>query len=94
MSGVVYCGSMGDWPLLTDEQRMEGVERLVGAGLKVVVGTGAQNPMRAAALAAHAKKVGAGRADGDPARALARLLASRAIQPLRGILDAAVDVPA
>ena len=21
MSGVVYCGSMGDWPLLTDEQR-------------------------------------------------------------------------
>ena len=29
MSAVVYCGSMGDWPLLTDEQRMEGVERLV-----------------------------------------------------------------
>jgi dihydrodipicolinate synthase/N-acetylneuraminate lyase len=26
MSAVVYCGSMGDWPLLTDEQRMEGVE--------------------------------------------------------------------
>jgi dihydrodipicolinate synthase/N-acetylneuraminate lyase len=23
MSAVVYCGSMGDWPLLTDEQRME-----------------------------------------------------------------------
>ena len=31
MSAVVYCGSMGDWPLLTDEQRMEGVERLVVA---------------------------------------------------------------
>lgn len=31
MSAVVYCGSMGDWPLLTDEQRMEGVERLVKA---------------------------------------------------------------
>ena len=29
MSAVVFCGSMGDWPLLTDEQRMEGVERLV-----------------------------------------------------------------
>ncbi len=29
MSAVVYCGSMGDWPLLTDAQRMEGVERLV-----------------------------------------------------------------
>ncbi|WP_305016893.1 hypothetical protein [Mycobacterium tuberculosis] len=25
MSAVVYCGSMGDWPLLTTEQRMEGV---------------------------------------------------------------------
>ena len=28
MRGVVYCGSMGDWPLLTDEQRQEGVSRL------------------------------------------------------------------
>lgn len=55
MASVVYCGSMGDWPLLTDEQRMEGVERLVQAGLKVIVGTGAQNPIRAAALAAHAR---------------------------------------
>ena len=59
MSGVVYCGSMGDWPLLTDEERMEGVERLVAAGVPVVVGTGAQSPARAAALAAHAKRVGA-----------------------------------
>ena len=33
MSAVVYCGSMGDWPLLTDEQRMEGVERLTAAAL-------------------------------------------------------------
>ena len=41
MSAVVYCGSMGDWPLLTDEQRMEGVERLAKAGLPVIVGTGA-----------------------------------------------------
>ncbi len=31
MSAVVYCGSMGDWPLLTDEERMTGVERLVEA---------------------------------------------------------------
>jgi 1-pyrroline-4-hydroxy-2-carboxylate deaminase len=59
MSGVVYCGSMGDWPLLTDEQRMAGVEALVAAGVPVVVGTGAQNTARAAALAAHAKRVGA-----------------------------------
>ena len=59
MSAVVYCGSMGDWPLLTNEQRMEGVERLVKAGIKVVVGTGAVNTATAAALAAHAQKVGA-----------------------------------
>jgi len=59
MSGLIYCGSMGDWPLLTIEQRMEGVERLAKAGLPVVVGTGAQNPRRAADIAAHAKKAGA-----------------------------------
>jgi 1-pyrroline-4-hydroxy-2-carboxylate deaminase len=59
MSAVVYCGSMGDWPLLTTEARMEGVERLVGAGIKVVVGTGAMNTATAAAIAAHAQKVGA-----------------------------------
>ena len=59
MSAVVYCGSMGDWPLLTNEQRMEGVERLVKAGIRVVVGTGAVNTATAVALAAHAQKVGA-----------------------------------
>lgn len=59
MSGVIYCGSMGDWPLLTDEQRMEGVARLCQAGVPVVVGTGAQNPGLAAAHAAHAESVGA-----------------------------------
>ena len=59
MSSVVYCGSMGDWPLLTDEQRMEGVEALLKAGVKVIVGTGAQNTARAVALAAHAKTAGA-----------------------------------
>jgi dihydrodipicolinate synthase/N-acetylneuraminate lyase len=59
MRAVVYCGSMGDWPLLSDEQRQEGVRLLVEAGLPVVVGTGAQSPARAAAHAAHARKVGA-----------------------------------
>jgi len=59
MSAVVYCGSMGDWPLLTDEQRMAGVDRLTAANIPVVVGTGAQNTARAAALAAHAKRAGA-----------------------------------
>lgn len=59
MAAVVYCGSMGDWPLLTDEERMEGVERLAKAGVPVIVGTGAVNTAMAAAHAAHAQKVGA-----------------------------------
>lgn len=59
MRGVIYCGSMGDWALLTDEQRMEGIRRLVEAGVPTVVGTGAQNTRIAAAHAAHARKVGA-----------------------------------
>jgi len=59
MSGVVYCGSMGDWPLLTDAERMEGVERLVKAGIPVIVGTGAVNTKAAVAHAAHAQRVGA-----------------------------------
>ena len=59
MSAVVYCGSMGDWPLLTDAQRQEGVSMLVDGGIPVVVGTGAQNPKIAASHAAHAARVGA-----------------------------------
>lgn len=59
MSAVVYCGSMGDWPLLSDEDRMAGVEALARAGVPVVVGTGAVNTKIAAAHAAHAQKVGA-----------------------------------
>ena len=59
MSAVVYCGSMGDWPLLTDAQRMEGVERLVKAGIPVIVGTGAVNSATAVAHATHAQKIGA-----------------------------------
>ena len=59
MSAVVYCGSMGDWPLLTDAQRQEGVTMLADAGIPVIVGTGAQNPKQAEAHAAHAVRVGA-----------------------------------
>ena len=59
MRAVVYCGSMGDWPLLSDEQRMQGVEALVKKGVPVIVGTGAQSTARAAALASHARKSGA-----------------------------------
>ena len=59
MRGVVYCGSMGDWPLLTDAQRQEGVRRLVEAGVPTIVGTGAQNTRIAAEHASHAREVGA-----------------------------------
>ena len=93
MSAVVYCGSMGDWPLLSDEQRMEGVERLVEAGLPVVVGTGAQSPKRAAAFAAHAKKVGAAGLMLIP-RVLSRGSAPAAQRAhFEGILEAGVDLP-
>lgn len=59
MSAVVYCGSMGDWPLLDDDQRMAGVEQLVAAGLPVIIGTGAVNTRTAVRHAAHAASVGA-----------------------------------
>ncbi|WP_165670504.1 dihydrodipicolinate synthase family protein [Metapseudomonas otitidis] len=59
MSGVVYCGSMGDWPLLSEAQRQEGVARLVKAGVPTIVGTGAVSTREAVAHAAHAAKVGA-----------------------------------
>ncbi|MEX3845467.1 dihydrodipicolinate synthase family protein [Paraburkholderia sp. BR10882] len=59
MSAVVYCGSMGDWPLLTEAQRQDGVARLVGVGIPTIVGTGAVNSKEAVSHAAHAAKVGA-----------------------------------
>jgi len=59
MEAVIYCGSMGDWPLLNDEQRQTGVAKLVEAGVPVVVGTGAPSTAAAVAHAAHAKSVGA-----------------------------------
>lgn len=94
MAGVIYCGSMGDWPLLTDEQRMTGVEGLVRAGLRVIVGTGAQNPMRAAALAAHANKVGAAGLMVIP-RVLSRGSSAAAqYAHFAGILEAGGNLPA
>lgn len=93
MAGVVYCGSMGDWPLLTDEERMTGVERLVAAGVPVIVGTGAQNTKRAAALAAHAKACGAA-----GLMIIPRLLSRGSSVPAQrahfdAVLGAAVDLP-
>ncbi|WP_306753452.1 dihydrodipicolinate synthase family protein [Paracoccus actinidiae] len=94
MSAVVYCGSMGDWPLLTDAQRMEGVERLVGAGVPVIVGTGAVNSALAVAHAAHAQKVGAAGLMVIP-RVLSRGLSATAQRHhFKAILAAAPDLPA
>ncbi|WP_025733272.1 dihydrodipicolinate synthase family protein [Carnimonas nigrificans] len=59
MSAVVYCGSMGDWPLLSEAERQEGVARLVEANVPTIVGTGAVNSREAVSHAAHAAKVGA-----------------------------------
>jgi 4-hydroxy-tetrahydrodipicolinate synthase len=94
MSGVVYCGSMGDWPLLTDDQRREGVRQLIAAGIPVVVGTGAQNPAAAAAHAAHAQQVGAQGLMVIP-RVLSRGTSSAAQRShFAGVLSAAPDLPA
>lgn len=59
MDAVVYCGSMGDWPLLTDQERMTGVKALLDAGIKTIVGTGAQNTRIAVEHTKHAREVGA-----------------------------------
>jgi len=94
MSAVIYCGSMGDWPLLTDAQRQEGVQRLSKAGVPVIVGTGAQNPGIAAAHAAHARKVGAAGLMVIP-RVLSRGSSSAAQRHhFAGILKAADGLPA
>lgn len=94
MTAVVYCGSMGDWPLLTDAQRMEGVERLVKAGIPVVVGTGAVNTASAAAHAAHAQKVGAAGLMLIP-RVLSRGTSAIAQKAhFKALLSAAPDLPA
>jgi len=94
MSAVVYCGSMGDWPLLTDEQRMQGVEHLVNAGIPTIVGTGAQSPARATALAAHANRVGAAGLMVIP-RVLSRGISAVAQRAhFAAILQAAPDIPA
>ena len=94
MNAVVYCGSMGDWPLLSDQQRQEGVLQLAGAGIPVIVGTGAQNPSIAAAHAAHAQQVGA-----KGLMVIPRVM-SRGTSPaaqrahFAGVLSAAPELPA
>ena len=94
MSAVVYCGSMGDWPLLTDAQRQEGVERLVAAGLPTVVGTGGVNTASAVSHARHAAEAGAAGLMVIP-RVLSRGSSPTAQRHhFAAILSAAPDVPA
>ena len=94
MTGMVYCGSMGDWPLLSDQQRMDGVARLVEAGIPVVVGTGATNTRSAVAHAQHAANFGARGLMVIP-RVLSRgTSASAQRNHFAAILDAAPNVPA
>ncbi len=94
MSAVVYCGSMGDWPLLTDQERQDGVAALVDADVPTVVGTGAVNTRAAVAHASHAAEVGA-----DGLMVIPRVL-SRGTSPAAqrhhfdAVLSAAPDLPA
>lgn len=94
MRAVVYCGSMGDWPLLSDEQRMQGVERLIAAEVPVIVGTGAQNTAGAAAIAGHAGDAGAAGLMVIP-RVLSRTTSPAAQRNhFASVLAAAPDTPA
>jgi len=94
MSAVVYCGSMGDWPLLDDSQREAGVAALREAGVPVVVGTGAQNTARAVRLTKHARDNGAAGLMLIP-RVLSRGTSAAAQREhFMAILEAAGDVPA
>ena len=94
MSGVVYCGSMGDWPLLRDADRMEGVARLVAAGVPVMVGTGAVNTATAVVHATHAAQIGAQALMVIP-RVLSRGTSIEAQrQHFKAVLSAAPEIPA
>lgn len=94
MRGVIYCGSMGDWPLLTDDQRKEGVAALCGADVPVVVGTGAINTRAAVDHTAHAAAVGAKGLMVIP-RVLSRGTSSLAQRDhFEAILNAAPELPA
>lgn len=94
MRAVVYCGSMGDWPLLSDAQREEGVAALISAGVPVIVGTGAQNTARAVRLVEHARDCGAAGLMVIP-RVLSRGTSTAAQRAhFLTILEAAGDLPA
>ena len=83
MRGVVYCGSMGDWPLLTDSQRMEGVAQLAKAGVPVVVGTGRAKPQTSGGFGGSGKRSWSGRFDGHSPGLVSRYVTRSAASSLR-----------
>ena len=94
MRAVVYSGSMGDWPLLTHEDRKQGVEALIAAEVPVVVGTGAQNTRLAADISRHAAEAGAAGLMVIP-RVLSRGTSTAAqSNHFDAVLGAAPEVPA
>ena len=82
MRAVVYCGSMGDWPLLSDAQRQQGVRRLVEAGVPVVVGTGCRELTNSGRACRPCPRGGCGGVDGHSSRTVARLLVVGSACPL------------
>ena len=94
MNAVVYCGSMGDWPLVSDADRQKGVAALAEAGVPVIVGAGAVNTKTAVAHAKHAQEIGS-----KGLMVIPRLL-SRGTSPaaqrnhFAAILEAAPKLPA
>jgi hypothetical protein len=83
MSAVVYCGSMGDWPLLTDAQRMEGVERLVRRAFRWWSAR-ARSTVPWPRHMRRTRQSRRKRPDGDSAGAVARQLGERTIGPFPG----------
>jgi dihydrodipicolinate synthase/N-acetylneuraminate lyase len=83
----------GRLALLSDDQRKEGVARLVDAGVPTMVGTGAINTAAAVSIAAHAAEVGATGLMVIP-RVLSRGTSSAAQKAhFSAVLDAANGLP-
>jgi 4-hydroxy-tetrahydrodipicolinate synthase len=58
-SPVVWAGSMGEWPLIAQRDRISGAKLLAEAGVKTIVGTGAACPRDALELIENGVKYGA-----------------------------------
>ncbi len=95
MSGVVYCGSMGDWPLLTDADGQEGCVRVwskpASRGCRHRRGQ-IRSSRSACRTCGQGRR---GRPHGDPARSVARHVGgARRSNHFSAILEAANGLPA